>query len=163
MKRRLAIYGLLVLQLAGLSALYAYHAAGLSARPVLVRCLPVDPRDLLRGDYIILRYEISRVLPDETNTPIVAEPDGPVFVSLKEEAGFWVIKAIGKAAPDDDSVFLRAERRGRELIYGLERFYVPEGKGNPPQPSTVELAVRPDGRAQIKRLFSNGQPWPPPR
>ncbi len=158
MKRRLAIYFLLALQLAGLSALYAWHAAGLSARPVMVRCLPVDPRDLLRGDYIILRYEISRLSAIESNAP-----DGPVFVSLREEGGFWVIAAVEKSAPSDDRVYLRAERRGQDLVYGLERFYVPEGKGNPPGPITVELAVRPDGRGQVKRVFSNGQPWPPPR
>src|SRR3954468_14416646 len=28
---------------------------------VLLRVVPVDPRDLLRGDYVILGYEISRV------------------------------------------------------------------------------------------------------
>lgn len=158
MKRRIALYLFLALQLVGLSALFAYHAAGLSARPVLLRCVPVDPRDLLRGDYVILRYEISRV-----PTDLEGAPEGPVFVSLKPDGEFWVIETVKNSPPEPGSVFLRAQRRGQELTYGLERFYVPEGKGNPPAPITVELAVRPDGNAQIKRLFAKGQPWPPPR
>ncbi len=162
MKRSIAIYVLLALQVAGLVALYGYHAVGLSARTVRLRCVPVDPRDLLRGDFVILRYEISRVPPDGEERP-APEVDFPVFVSLKPDGEFWGIDNVSITEPAAGTVYLRATRHGEELLYGLERFYVPEGRGNPPLPITVELAVRPDGRAQIKRLFSAGAPWPPPR
>ena len=31
-----------------------------SGQEVVLQTVPVDPRDLLRGDYVILRYDISR-------------------------------------------------------------------------------------------------------
>jgi uncharacterized membrane-anchored protein len=37
---------------------------------VLLKTLPVDPRDLFRGDYVILRYDVSRV--DTTATALKA-------------------------------------------------------------------------------------------
>ena len=35
-----------------------------SGRDVLLKTVPVDPRDLLRGDYVILSYDISRLQPE---------------------------------------------------------------------------------------------------
>src|SRR4051794_40816134 len=35
----------------------------LTGQTVLVRVVPVDPRDLFRGDYVILSYEFSRIPP----------------------------------------------------------------------------------------------------
>ena len=32
-----------------------------SGRTILLETVPVDPRDLLRGDYVLLRYKISDV------------------------------------------------------------------------------------------------------
>ena len=37
----------------------------LTGQTVLVRVEPVDPRDLFRGDYVILSYDFSRVPPQE--------------------------------------------------------------------------------------------------
>src|SRR4051812_430578 len=36
----------------------------ITGQTVLVRVVPVDPRDLFRGDYVTLSYDFSRIQPD---------------------------------------------------------------------------------------------------
>lgn len=50
-----------VLQTGALAAMIldrAHHVA--SGREIVLPVVPVDPRSLFRGDYVILNYEISR-------------------------------------------------------------------------------------------------------
>jgi uncharacterized membrane-anchored protein len=52
---------ILMLQLTGLVGLCAYHLhIEKTGKTYLIKCEPVDPRDLLSGDYISLRDEIAR-------------------------------------------------------------------------------------------------------
>ena len=44
---------------------------------VTLQTRPVDPRDLLRGDYVTLSYEISRVPPGTTIPGGTSESVGP--------------------------------------------------------------------------------------
>jgi len=49
-----------VLQLAGLIGLYVYHLhIEKTGKTYLIKCQPIDPTDLLSGDYISLRYEMT--------------------------------------------------------------------------------------------------------
>jgi uncharacterized membrane-anchored protein len=43
--------------------------------------------------------------------------------------------------------------------YGLERYYVREGTGNPRGKITVQAAVPDSGQAQIKQVFVDGKPY----
>lgn len=159
-------YALLLAQLLALASLYAYHAAGLGYPVYRVRTVPVDPRDLLRGDYVILRYEISRLPEALKQEPLPTS----VWVRLKPEDGVWVIESVkgyrqsGLDNQRQNWPVLKARREGSELIYDLERYYVPEGTGRNAPPGgklIVEIAVRPNGSAQIKGLLDeNGNPWP---
>ncbi len=163
---RKALYALLLAQLLALTGLYAYHAVGLGYPVYRLRTVPVDPRDLLRGDYVILRYEISRLPEALKQEPLPAA----VWVRLKPDGQAWGIESVKsyrQSEFDDERrnwPVLRARREGSELIYDLERFYVPEGAGRNAPPGgklMVEIAVRPNGGAQIKRLLDeNGNPWP---
>jgi uncharacterized membrane-anchored protein len=152
------LYALLGLQLFGLVLLYGYQQSGLGHPVYLLRTMPVDPRDLLRGDYIILGYEISR-LPERYKDDEL--PEGRVYVLLKQDGDFWTIGEVLGWEPEDGTPFIQAERKGRRLIYAnLDKYFVPEGKGNPPGKITVAISVRPDGSAQIKQLYQDGKPWP---
>jgi uncharacterized membrane-anchored protein len=156
--KRILLYVLLGLQIFGLVALYGYRASGLGAPVVLLETVPVDPRDLLRGDYIILGYKIG-VLPDKT-------PDGEswregetVYVTLRQNGAFWETDYVSQYDPGEGRYICGTVRNGR-IVFDLEKYFVPEGKGRPPGKITVEVAVRPYGRAQIKQLYSDGKPWP---
>lgn len=113
---------------------------------VLLKVEPVDPRDLLRGDYVRLGYDISRI-PVEmiANLPKdeAATAEGPIVVRLKKNAdGYWRETAawlgVAAATPAGDEVDLLGHisnvwdlSPGSKIgvDYGIERFYVPEGEG----------------------------------
>jgi uncharacterized membrane-anchored protein len=143
-------------------------------REVLLKVEPVDPRDLLRGDYVYLSYDISRV-PANLIADVPADrqtsADQPITVRLRADAdGYWRVVSAWLAAPppaqpdevdivghiaagwrlDDDTVVAPS--------YGIERFYLPEGEGLAIErdmrvrPFGIRAAVSKDGTAQIKAL-----------
>ncbi|WP_115732219.1 GDYXXLXY domain-containing protein [Aminobacter aminovorans] len=115
-------------------------------KEVLLKVEPVDPRDLLRGDYVRLGYDISRIEVEKiANLPQgeLTSVEGPVVVRLKKDPdGYWRATSawLGSAetpAPGDEVDILGHISNGWSLTpgstvsvdYGIERFYVPEGEG----------------------------------
>ena len=85
---------LALVQIGFLSWIIAGRAAILrNGKEVLLKVEPVDPRDLLRGDYIILGYEISRIpVKMIANIPAgkLSSDDTSIVVRLKKGAdGYW--------------------------------------------------------------------------
>ncbi|ESX08803.1 GDYXXLXY domain-containing protein [Mesorhizobium sp. M0761] len=168
---------LALVQIGFLSWIIAGRAAILrNGKEVLLKVEPVDPRDLLRGDYIILGYEISR-LPVKliANIPagqLVSE-NTPIVVRLKPGAdGYWHATTawFGKAptpATADEADIVGQVAPGWTLDpestiapqYGIDRFYLPEGQGMAIQndmrvrPFGVRIALAASGQAQIKALM----------
>jgi uncharacterized membrane-anchored protein len=140
-----------------------WHEHVRSAAPVVrLKTVPVDPQDLLRGDYMILRYEISSVPPPAPETPGAAAKE--VWVLLEPRAGYHV--AVGAswappvAGPGQFAVKGWRGKQGR-VDYGIETYFVPEGKGTPRFTRLeVEAAVGPAHRLQIKRVLVDGRPYP---
>lgn len=145
---------------------------------------PVDPRDLLRGDYVVLAYPISRI----DRSMIAGAGDGrlkdrAIYVRLaRGDDGSFMLSA---AALDEHPA---AERLGNEIdlrgivlrepgsgetihvAYGIERYYVAEGEGRAIEEAMrqdrfeIVLAVDDTGSAQIKTLLHDGraiyrEPW----
>jgi uncharacterized membrane-anchored protein len=139
---------------------------------ILLETRPVDPRDLLRGDYVILNYKISDVAldlfaPPRTNAVPVGEM---VYVALEQRGQYHeavlastspITAAAGQVVLKGSS---RAWWRGNaapavHLEYGLERYYVREGTGNPRGKITVKAAVPVSGEARIKEVYVDGKPY----
>lgn len=145
-----------------------------TAPVLLLKTRPVDPRDLLRGDYMILSYDISRH-PAPLDWPADGG-SGTGFVIFKEEDSHAVIAEVRRVAPppDETRAWAQAEVLGMEpwrptpteprqlrLTYGIEQFFVPEGKGTPRfKTLEVEVSVGPSHRLQIKRVLVDGNPYP---
>ena len=144
-----------------------------SAPTVLLETRPVDPRDLLRGDYVILSYQISQ-LPLKLFQPPLAEAPAAgktVYVVLEAHGKFHeaVSAALEFPTPQPGQTVMRggAEYSGQpsgtnpvvRVHYGLERYYVAEGTGNPQGKLTVEAAVPKSGQAVIKQVFVDGKPY----
>jgi uncharacterized membrane-anchored protein len=137
---------------------------------VLLETRPVDPRDLLRGDYVTLSYKISDVAlspPAPTNGLL---PGTTVYVALEPHGQFHevVLASTNRITPADGQVVLkghsrswwnRAAQNTVHLEYGLERYYVREGTGNPRGKLTVQVAVPDSGQARIKEVFVDGKPY----
>lgn len=145
-------------------------------REVVLKIQPVDPRDFLRGDYIILSYDISRIpVATIANVPPgdLSSDESDLIVRLKAgddglwHAGkAWFDKAETAAGPDEVDIrghvsagwnFGLGSSVG--VDYGIERFYLPEGEGVAIQddlrerPFSMKVAVGSNGTAQIKALL----------
>lgn len=141
-------------------------------RTIMLETAPVDPRDLLRGDYLILNYKISTVSANLFSPPLEADlPQGTtvwVTLALSTNQFHAVTRASTvKFAPEANEILVRSKsmspRRSStdsiRLEYSLEKYFVAEGTGNPSGKLTVQAAVSASGRALIKQVFLNGQPY----
>lgn len=158
MKRPL-LYALLCLHFLGLVLLYGFYATGLFLPTYLFEAKIVDPRDYLRGDYVILYYHAINECPKRFQDKY--PPNSTVYVALKKYLKSWRIENVTDQMPKgNEKLFLKARLNGSRLTYDIEKYFVPEGKGNPPGNITVAITIRPNGQTQIKQLYSDGKPWP---
>ncbi len=154
-----------LLILVGMIALRAIPL--LTGQTVMVKVAPVDPRDLFRGDYVILSYDFSRV------------PREGIEGLSEDERASWK-KLEGRAVyvplvPDSNGVHMRPgkvtvvkpargpflkgqmERQG-SLKFGIEAYYVQEGTGLRYEQAirdrqlSAELAVTSGGQAALRGL-----------
>ncbi|PDT14613.1 hypothetical protein CO670_22045 [Rhizobium sp. J15] len=144
---------------------------------VLLKTAPVDPRDFLRGDYVVLNYDISSVPVQTIAGGIPAEPgERTLWVRLKKQQdGFWTIveSSFQALPPQPETVILRSQpfySSGPSAVenirveYGIERYYVPEGEGKPIEEArndgnvAISVRVSPSGSAQIRSLLVDGKP-----
>jgi uncharacterized membrane-anchored protein len=148
-------------------------------REVTLQTRPVDPRDLLRGDYVVLGYDISQLPAGALAGQPTAERNPVVFVKLAPNAD-GLYQAVSVHAEPVTVTAPEVLIRGRvsyscgstsrtfcdklTIRYGLESYFVPEGEGRKleqarnQQKLRVVAAVLPSGRAAIKRLLLDGQP-----
>jgi uncharacterized membrane-anchored protein len=141
---------------------------------ILLETQPVDPRDLLRGDFVRLNYKISDVPREKFFAPpLTGEiPSGTtVFVAVVPTGTnefYQVARAsTEKFSPASNEVLLRgtAAQNWRNSVnsvhveYGLEQYFVAEGTGNPHGKLTAQVAVAKSGRATIKEVFVDGKPY----
>lgn len=142
-----------------------------SGKEVVLDIIPVDPRSLFRGDYVILNYEISRLDTTALEGEGEIAPNSEVFATLREQEGSWRAVAVNKAYPretGDDHVVLRGRARYSSnnrvnVKYGIEAYFVPEGQGKVLEKQVRErklqvlVAVGDDGEAAIKGLLVDGE------
>lgn len=148
-------------------------------REVALQTRPVDPRDLLRGDYVVLGYDISQVTAGALAGQPTAERNPVMFVKLAPDAN-GLYQAVSVHAEPVTVTAPEVLIRGRivyscgstsrtlcdklQIRYGLESYFVPEGEGKKleqarnQQKLRVVAAVLPSGRAAIKRLLLDGEP-----
>jgi uncharacterized membrane-anchored protein len=109
---------------------------------VLLETRPVDPTDILRGDYVTLDYEIQNI-PDDIYPDELKDEDHfysgknlpTVFVELDLDAdGVGRVKGASTKRPNGGlyikAVSVRSPWSGFWSVdYGLSRYYVPERTG----------------------------------
>ena len=164
-------------QIGFLASMIAGRAAILrNGQEIVLRSSPVDPRDLLRGDYVVLSYNVSSIpvsLFAEARPLREDVQDRTVFVRLREgDGGIWHATAARYGQPPEQppvegEVDVKGTTRSTwfeatssiSVDYGIERFYVPEGEGRAIETAgwtgdgtdfRMRVAVAADGAAQIK-------------
>jgi uncharacterized membrane-anchored protein len=144
-----------------------------SGREITLPIIPVDPRDLFRGEFVRLRYDIGRVPVRLLEGPR-PRPTAPFFVVLEKNAqGVWTPLKISRAKPAEaspDRIVLKARSAFRwppgtspnadlSARYGIESYFVPEGQGRRLENLAREkrmaalIAVDARGNAAIKGLL----------
>ncbi len=182
---RYGLIGALVLQLGLLGYIVYDHAALLrDGKEIRLQVIPIDPRDLLRGDYVVLSYDFSRIHSGRVRVDQQFYTDDTVYVTIAEEGERWKATAIDAKRPSE-GVFLRGtvvrwsnvsaeagddcretgnQCSGYDIDFNIEKFFVPEGTGleieniRNDQRVSVDVAVASDGRAALKRLLIDGVP-----
>jgi uncharacterized membrane-anchored protein len=170
LKLLILVLGLQTAWLLATVALQEYALA--TGKLILLETQRLDPRDLLRGDYLILNYKISTV-PGKLFSPPVQNdlaPGTEVYVALAPGTNrfYELTRASTNAfAPLADEVLLLGKNADRawhatnsvRVTYGIERYFVAENTGNPAGKLTVQVAVPASGHPEIKQVFLDGQPY----
>jgi uncharacterized membrane-anchored protein len=145
-------------------------------REIVVEVVPVDPRDLFRGDYVIFGYPFSQT--GDIPVPASTRQGDAIYVTLKPKGGdAWEIVKADAAYPDTtepENVVLRgltnyvSQRDApagptASLRYGIESYFVPEGTGRKLEELVRDkkiaavIAVGKTGEAAIKALVIDGK------
>jgi uncharacterized membrane-anchored protein len=137
-----------------------------TAQVLLLKGRPVDPQDILRGDFMTLRYDISTV-----KLPAGAVDGRAVWVLLEKKGSYHeaVSASWEKPAPGPGQVLVRGDMGygwangapASDVRYGIEKYFVPEGKGSPRfKLMEVEVSVSSAHRLYIKRVLLDGKAFP---
>ncbi|HWA28811.1 MAG TPA: GDYXXLXY domain-containing protein [Lacunisphaera sp.] len=162
-------WALVAAQLCFLLAWAGYHEVLRQHAPVLLlKARPVDPQDLLRGDYMTIAYNITEV--DVVPNPAQGGFGRGIWVLLEKRDRYYVATqaAYEKLAPMPGQVLVRGtitaglRSTGKERVeYGIEKYFVPEGKGTPRfNLMEVEVTVSPTHRLNLKRVLLDGKAFP---
>jgi len=97
-----------------------------NGKVILLELAPVDPRSLMQGDYMVLRYKLASEV-RAGSLPL----DGHLVVALNEN-GIATYRRLHtpnmSLAPDEH--LLRYRRRGDNIRLGAESFFFQEGNAN---------------------------------
>jgi len=158
---RLGFLAVVALQVALLLAILIPEERTLATgEEVLLQTVPVDPRDLFRGDYVQLRYTISTV-----HRPF--RPGDRVFVALEKRGDTWEVREVYYAPPE--GLFIKGTVTSvsgdvANIEYGIESYFVPEGSGyiiEGARHVKVKVAVDSSGNAAIKQVLVDAKPFKP--
>lgn len=126
---------------------------------VRIKTIPVDPRSLFRGNYALLRYEISSIHADEFPKDINYRKGTIVYVVLKKgNDDLYEYSGISLSKPGTGA-FIRGRLQNRRynsrnnfrLKFGVEAFFAPKEKA-----LRLEKELSGGGIAVLK-IDSNGK------
>lgn len=143
---------------------------------VLLPIEPYDPRDPLRGDYMTIQYDISRIeMPTAQINANNFKEEGVVYVTLKKDGGHWIMDSIEKTKPDSGlfikgnikrvySSYYGSEKNMGEvrIEYGIENYFIPEGTGSQlarklnDGTAYARVVVSKDGASVLKGITFSG-------
>jgi len=148
---RTAVYwGAAALVLVAANGLIAHKEHVLAnGRTVLFRLAPRDPRSLIQGDYMVLRYFIANRVP---HSELKRHPDGRIVVKLDRDSVATFVRMHGGEPLAEDEQLVRYRRR-RRLRLGAESFFFQEGHAKHYERARYgELKVTPGGTAVLVGL-----------
>jgi uncharacterized membrane-anchored protein len=172
---------LLALMQTGVLAVMVFDRMRLltTGREITLPIIPVDPRDLFRGEYVELGYAVGRVPARLLEGP-PPSPNTPFYVTLeKAQDGTWAPIKLSRDKPQEigpDRIVLKGRNRFNRLgleasdpnavnsvRYGIEQYFVPQGEGPRLEALARDkklaalIAVDGSGNAAIKGILIDGR------
>lgn len=131
---------------------------------VRLKVVPVDPRDLFRGDYVVLDYGFGPRsgpvwgLPDSKNWYDASAVGREVYISLKPEGDHHVVEQQSVHPPASGPYIHGRIGYGNRIDCGIDAYYVQEGEGLVLEQAIRERRVLAEvavwrGKAKLVRLI----------
>jgi len=110
-----------------------------NGKKIILKVNPVDPRSLMRGEYIRLSYDFSEL---EIKLENKLPKGEAIYIILKNNLNLWVYNGYSFKKPDENVTFIKGNVRYSYAVYdkeknktmnlgidfGIEDYYVEEGK-----------------------------------
>jgi uncharacterized membrane-anchored protein len=134
-----------------------------TAKTILVKVIPVDPRDYLSGNYLTLRYDFSNVRRFRKNKSKIRYKLGEeIFAVLKQQDKWFIADYLSTQKPvvrDNQAVLKgRISSSNGNIQYGIEKYFINEGQKEPnARKDKIEilLIINTDLKPKIKSLLVN--------
>jgi len=117
---------------------------------ILLKLAPVDPRSLIQGDYMTLRYEITRLI-ESKKLP----KDGYIVLTKDDNDIGHFIKIYDQSSElKPEEFLLRYRKRGYKIKIGAESFFFQEGYAKYFEKAKYgELKISSSGDSVLTGLF----------
>ncbi len=160
----LAAAGIAVLAVANVG-IYQRETILADGQPVVLELAPVDPRSLMQGDYMALRFAVAddaaRLLASDTD-PVAAAVtrQGHGYLVLKEEDGRHILAGLladrDGNVPSSSDIVLYFRLRGDRVRMPTDAWFFAEGRAaHYEQARFGEFRVDDKGTALLKRLLDD--------
>lgn len=136
---------------------------------IVLEVFPADSRDIFRGDYVSLRYEISTVRLNETHHDTSFSKGEAIYGTLSQKGGFWTLDSVSHDRPrtEEGQVFMKgrvtqSENDNVSIEWGIESYFLPEGEGRPLKQQmdgnlSAVVVVHSSGKAVLRELLTDGK------
>ncbi|MEP3046501.1 MAG: GDYXXLXY domain-containing protein [Roseibium sp.] len=139
----------------------------ISGEEVTLELVPIDPRDLLRGDYVIINLAIGQLSADLPGAEGVSSGD-TVYVGLQLNSDgvaqpVRIASERSKTGPVSIAgTVMSATAEQVNVDYGIDAFFLPEGEGRIVErldrdKVRIVVSVAEDGRSLPLRLLVDGK------
>ena len=126
-----------------------------TGRTIYVPLAPVDPRSLMQGDYMALRFELPLELP-----PPEVAGDPPVrAVAMLDSRGIAKVTTLAGASykPGSEEIIINLARKHGRWMFATDAWYFKEGTADTYAKAKFgEFRVSPDGDALLVGLADEG-------
>lgn len=122
---------------------------------MLLQLAPRDPRSLMQGDYMALRYSLANEVRGKTSDQ--TSVDGQIVVTLDQQGVASFVRLYDASTPlTDNERLLHFRKRGGQVRLASNAYFFQEGHGQYYQTARYgELRVSPDGEAVLVGLRDN--------
>lgn len=129
----------------GLIAIVGHERTLSEGRLVLLELAPVDPRSLMQGDYMALRFALDDQVAARTSA--LSQVPSYALLAVDEQGRTSLSELSDSARTEEAMVSMRLRQQGRRLTLGPNAFFFQEGTA----------AVYEEARWGGFRVAANGQ------